>query len=190
MSLLWGLVNSLMIIAYFPLLNIRIPSNVLQIDNVFYQIATFDLIPMDWVLEMLQKLTADFEREEPLELHVCEQVQDQGYDTSNPIYNCIDAIVLFLIGGLVALLLKLDRFIGQRFDRVRNVVKRIEKQMYWNLYIRLGIEEFQVISIGCLIKLYALDFSNVFESLFSIVGILGMALVILAPLVVWHQLSR
>ena len=117
-------------------------------------------------------------------------MQDQGYDTSNPIYNCIDAIVLFLIGGLVALLLKLDRFIGQRFDRVRNVVKRIEKQMYWNLYIRLGIEEFQVISIGCLIKLYALDFSNVFESLFSIVGILGMALVILAPLVVWHQLSR
>ena len=54
MSLLWGLVNSLMIIAYFPLLNIRIPSNVLQIDSIFYQIATFDLIPMDWILEMLK----------------------------------------------------------------------------------------------------------------------------------------
>ena len=63
MSLLWGLVNALMIIAYFPLLNIRIPSNVLQVDNVFYQIATFDLIPMEWILEMLKGGTTQFERD-------------------------------------------------------------------------------------------------------------------------------
>ena len=48
LSMLWGLVNGLMIIAYWPLLNILIPSNVLIVDQIFYTIATFDLIPMDW----------------------------------------------------------------------------------------------------------------------------------------------
>lgn len=62
--------------------------------------------------------------------------------------------------------------------------------MYWNMYIRLGIEEYQVISIACLIKLYALDFINIFESFSSIFGILGMALVIAAPLIIWRYMYR
>jgi len=80
--------------------------------------------------------------------------------------------------------------IFHRFDRIMKVVDNLKRRMYWNLYIRLGIEEYQVISIACLIKLYALDFINVFESFVSIVGISGIVLVVLAPLIVWRYMYR
>ena len=63
LSLLWGLVNALMIVAYFPLLSVYIPSNVLIVDLVFYQIATFDILPTEWFMKMFKKSTSPYERD-------------------------------------------------------------------------------------------------------------------------------
>ena len=51
LSFLWGLVNALMVVAYFPLLTNLMPVNVKLFMQAIYLIATFDLIPTEWLLE-------------------------------------------------------------------------------------------------------------------------------------------
>ena len=50
-SLVWGFVNSLQIAAHMQLLNVIMPGNVSIVYEMIYMIATFDLIPMDVVIE-------------------------------------------------------------------------------------------------------------------------------------------
>ena len=61
LSMLWGLVNGLQILAYFPLLNILIPANVLIVDQMFYLIATFDILPMDVILDSMEATLSRYE---------------------------------------------------------------------------------------------------------------------------------
>ena len=53
LSMMWGLINSLQIVAYLMLFNIPIPAHVLIVNKVFYEIATFDLIDLGWLEEYL-----------------------------------------------------------------------------------------------------------------------------------------
>ena len=36
--------------------------------------------------------------------------------------------------------------------------------MAWNFYLRMFLEEYLVIAIACIIKLYVIDFTTTFES--------------------------
>ena len=44
------------------LLNIPIPANVLIVDSVFYEIATFDIIPLDWLTDYIDTLIGDLDK--------------------------------------------------------------------------------------------------------------------------------
>ena len=112
-----------------------------------------------------------------------------GYDSSNPIYNCIDALFLLL---LIILFMILHQFlkICKNHSIIEKAFLRVERFLYWNTFIRLFIEEYQVIAIASLIKLYAIDFTNVFESIISIIGILLIASTITVPFYTWHYLFK
>ena len=43
MSAVWGLINSLQVVAHFPLLNVKMPANATIMYDVIFTIATFDL---------------------------------------------------------------------------------------------------------------------------------------------------
>lgn len=45
LSLLWGLIHAMQIVAHFPLLNIVIPSNALVLYMALFEMANFDVIP-------------------------------------------------------------------------------------------------------------------------------------------------
>ena len=49
LSLLWGLINGLQIVTFLLFFNIPIPANVLIVNEVLYEVANFDLIPLDWL---------------------------------------------------------------------------------------------------------------------------------------------
>lgn len=64
LAMLWGLINSLQIIAHMPLLVIKFPINA----NVFYQmlltLATFDILPTDMVSDMMKEWLGNDSNEE------------------------------------------------------------------------------------------------------------------------------
>ena len=54
-SVVWGFINSLQIIAHIPLLNIILPGNAKIVYDMTYTIATFDIITMDYFIEMIEE---------------------------------------------------------------------------------------------------------------------------------------
>ena len=62
--------------------------------------------------------------------------------------------------------------------------------MIWGAFIRFFIEEYIAISIAGLLKMFSIDFTNWFEIMSSIYGIIALIIVIVAPFIVWRVLYR
>ena len=54
LAVLWGLINSLQIVAHFPLLVIQYPENADIVTEMLYQLASMDLIPEEATNYMLE----------------------------------------------------------------------------------------------------------------------------------------
>jgi len=65
MSAVWGLINSLQIVAHFPLLNVQMPANATIMYDLIYTVATFDLPIVDQLTDWFSsKLIQDGDSEE------------------------------------------------------------------------------------------------------------------------------
>ena len=47
MTLLWGLLHCMQIIAHFPLINVNMPANAQMLFKILIKIATFDMLPTE-----------------------------------------------------------------------------------------------------------------------------------------------
>ena len=54
-TLLWGLVNTLQIVAHFPLLSVILPGSAKGMYTMVYEIVTLDLLPMDEIEELMSE---------------------------------------------------------------------------------------------------------------------------------------
>ena len=53
LNYLWGAINSLQIIAHFPMLNLLMPANAQILYFAIVQIVTFEIIPVDGVMKKI-----------------------------------------------------------------------------------------------------------------------------------------
>ena len=83
LNYLWGMVNCLQIIAHYPMINVLMPANCQLLFTVVVKIATFDLIPVDGIMELIGR-----------NLHTSQDAykmpgnfEEFGYETTDPIQN-------------------------------------------------------------------------------------------------------
>ena len=100
MSMLWGFIHGLQIVAYLMLFNISIPGNVLILDEIFYEIATFDLIPLDFITDFLDRNLSHVDNNKKVKLSA--QAIASGYDRTNPINNTV--LPLFVVAVTIIVL--------------------------------------------------------------------------------------
>ena len=179
LSMLWGLVNGIQIIAYFMLLNLAIPANVLLVKEVLYEIATFDLIPLDFVTDFLDNHIGEYDNNRNVTLGA--QALQSGFDRTNPIVNMILPLMIVLTTMAVLLILKI---FSRCHTKIHKLYLSVKKKVFWNHFIRLFIEEYMLICLACLIKLYAFDLSNFYEVLNSIFALFLFILTIVFPILV------
>ena len=55
LSMLWGLINGIQIMAYLMLFNLSLPANLLTVLEVLYEVANFDLIPLDYITDFIEE---------------------------------------------------------------------------------------------------------------------------------------
>lgn len=63
------------------------------------------------------------------------------------------------------LFIMLSSYCCSRFSKIN---ERFKKMIYWNHFIRFFNEEYITITLACLIKLFAIDFSNFYEGFCSL----------------------
>ena len=68
LSMLWGMINGIQILAYYMLLNLPIPANVLLVEEILYEVATFDLIPLDFVVNFLDTQVGEYDNNKNITL--------------------------------------------------------------------------------------------------------------------------
>ena len=122
LSAIWGLINSLQIVAHFPLLNVQMPANATIMYDVIYTVATFDLPVVGQVTDWFAShLTQDGDEEDVeifsedalaveikkapggeldgisgrrMLVQASTTTKEHGYETSNPLKNSALAILL------------------------------------------------------------------------------------------------
>ena len=168
LNLLWGLVNSLQIIAYYPLLDVQFPANCVVYFAIIIKIATFDLISVDfitdWIASSYQSTITYYD--------VVPNFKAFAYKSTDPITN-MDIIFLFAAGLVVLpILLKLCDLL---FRCSRVLTKKIRnfktKTAYWNLYLRFLLEVYLEMAIISLLRVQTLSFATKFDTMLTLFSI-------------------
>ena len=99
---------------------------------------------MDFVRKKMESVLSPFENAEKEEdlWHVSDSTKEAGYETSNPIYNTVDAQVFLTIIVAIIPILNFLNCIFKKFARVTKTINTIKSQLFWNAFIRLFIEEY------------------------------------------------
>ena len=77
---LWSMLNGLQILVHMPLFRTHFPSNSLLMIQYIIKVATFDIVPEDWVVASIDLPVSD---KSPLSL----EFEECGYEYIYPIYN-------------------------------------------------------------------------------------------------------
>ena len=92
MSLMWGIINSLQIIAHIPLLNVVMPANTKIIYDVIFKIANFKnplVEPVqNWIKSKIPKSADD-------ENNLSYSLKNAGFTSTNPLSNNMMALIFF-----------------------------------------------------------------------------------------------
>ena len=91
LALLWGLIHSLQIVAYFPLLVVNYPENAKLYSEILLELARFDIIPFDLLVGPTQELLgmeSDKGKVEVIEKNLSQQAQEEGgYESASLLEN-------------------------------------------------------------------------------------------------------
>ena len=113
----------------------------------------------------------------------------EAFDTTNPLLNLsLELTILIGIFISTAVVFLLMHLISNM--ACRNEIKKLHRRLYPSALIRFGLEEYITITIVVLIKLYALDFSNWFESVSSIFALIAASFIALVPIMIWIFLYK
>ena len=107
------------------------------------------------------------------------QAIDQDYDRTNPIINLVLPLFILTSTFVVLVLLKA---VSYTHVRMKKTYENIKKKTFNSWFIRILEEEYITITLGCLIKIYAIDFTNAYEGVSSTFAIVLLLTTIAFPI--------
>ena len=144
LSYLWGLINCLQIVSHFPLINVLMPANCRLLFSILIKMATFDLLPVDGIMEFIAEILTATDDSSMVE----QNFNEFGFDTTDPIQN-LGVIFLFLAGLTVTpIVFRLLQFaLSWSTVASKALIKFKTTVLIWNTYLRFVLEAFFELSI-------------------------------------------
>ena len=100
LSLLWGMINGMQILAMLPLANCEMPGNAQFLFTQIYTIAAFNIINVDFITGKISKLF----HLDASSTGVSSRLVGMGFETSNPIMNLGLVFLFTLLFSVVVLI--------------------------------------------------------------------------------------
>ena len=153
------------------------PANANKLFSILVKIATFDLFPAEFVIEGIEEkfgITHD-------EIYLTENYVEFGFGSTTPMMNLELIFIIYLIllaFPLVPLLLKAFFFWSETCEKV---IARINKTMFFNTYLRIGMETYLELAIVVLLRFRNLLFTSYSEIVHSSIAIFLMFIVVALP---------
>ena len=124
LNYLWSMINCLQIMAHFPLINILMPANCQLIFLVVVKIATFDLLPIDGLMDKISEMI-DNERVQNPDLN--ESFYEMGYESTDPVRNLQINFILMLVLIVIPVLLKAAELLTCKNEEALNKIKEFKR---------------------------------------------------------------
>ena len=153
--------------------------------EILYELANFDLIPLDFITDFIDEKVGDQDRNKYV--YLGSQAESSGFDKTNPINNTMLPIFIITCTLIVVLLAKILSYCHWR---TRQFYKDLKEKVFWNHFVRLFLEEYIIICLACLIKLTALDTSTPYEIFSSCYAIGLLIMVVTFPIFVTWFLHK
>ena len=178
LTFLWSMINCVQIVAHFDLVNITMPANAQFLFKILVQIATFNILPTESLIEQIESYLGIVNDDFTL----TDAFIDFQFDSSGPIRNLqiMFLLMIFLIAlPVFTLILRLLFFWNERCIRF---IQTLNSKMFFNLFIRFGLEAYLEICLSSIIRFRNLTFetpSEKFHSIFAsllLAGVIGYLL--------------
>ena len=132
------------------------------------KIATFDVIPVEGIMEDLQSW---FDIEE--DGHLLQQnFHEFDYNSTNPVDNLEVIFLSFVLLVVLPIFFKILETVFKCCDKIAKPLNRFKtKVIYWNLYLRFFLEAFLELSIVSLLRLRFIKATTLTETVLSIYAV-------------------
>lgn len=95
-SIIWGLINTLQMLLYMPLLQVIFPQNVFHLYSVIIPISSMDIVPIEYTTELIFDISND------LDYPYNNKLEQMGYETHNSLMN-LGSLFFYLLANLILL---------------------------------------------------------------------------------------
>ena len=168
MYLLWGLINTLQMILYLPMLEVSFPANVKFLYSILLPVACLDLIPSEYTTELV------FDFSDDLDSPYSNILEELGYETHNSISNLgsiFTYFAIFVVGTVFMSVLKLT---GLKIKRIKKLYRFLKDMLIFNGFILLFMEGCMEVVISAYVNLSSnllYTWSDKFSYYFSYVAL-------------------
>lgn len=148
---LWSMLNGLQLLVHMPLFRTHFPSNALLMLSFITKIATFDLLPEEWVLASIDLPFFD-KKSLSLEFEEC------GYEHIYPIYNL--GTTFFLIQLYFGMIIFYYLILGPLSCCSKWAFRKrmnLKAELFWSVPLRFMLEGYLEIGVSVFIGLYNLN---------------------------------
>ena len=155
-SFFWGLINSLQILSYFPLINLAMPANAHIFFQIIVHIANFEIVSQ--INDAVDEFEEKTELRDDTELILSDNFEDFGFTTTDMIQNLsvIFLVLLLLLAVPFFLLLLYGLFRWCR--ECKKCLAAIIGAIFMNTYIRFFLESYLELSLSSMLRLERLIF--------------------------------
>ena len=165
-----------------PLFNISMPSNLSIVFKIIMNIAAFDILPTDYIYDLIFKV----ENKEPLSANF----EAMGFESLWLIYNLGSLFLISLCIPILIALLPAIKFLSFYSGKGQKIYQRLKQLLFWNLQITLITESYTILIIGCIISTKMFIWTNFAYSFNSGLTCLLLAILIGYPLLILFQINR
>ena len=212
MSLCWGLINTLQIVSHLPMIEVQIPANAKMIFDVTFGVASFDnpvtVAIEDWALIKLQVFFAVKENVTPISenANVRRELQgtfssintamlnqtllSNGYESINLRENMILPVMWVILIIFIALCGAILHRLLIKYNVIQRIWKYVKQNLFWNSFIRPGLESYTEIIMALAIRLLAFNLVTASDGISSIIAVVLFITAMIAPIITYFFLYK
>lgn len=169
LSLLWGMINALQIIANIPLLQVMMPANAKSFYTFIINIANFKIIDTDMITGYFVTKTDSSNNTDSSISN--SNFESQGINSANIVENLGPIFLVMLVGVLLAVVLVL-LYVFRKSKFVQLIYDEIYHMLFWNSSLRFVLEGYLNLMMSSLIQIQAGlswdNFGNIVTSAYTI----------------------
>ena len=171
---LWALIEAQQIVVLMPLFKITLPPLCSIFFGFLMQIASFDLIPIDSVIEEHGGMTP----RDPINTNF----ESIGFESMYLLINLGTILIMIILFPVFLLILLILRLVDC-YSCSSKVSEKISRNLFWNAPIKILTESFAIILMCCFINLKVLGMDTTGESISSVMTLFLLLVCLTYPLV-------